>query len=99
MEDATMTITKLEWHQGHHHRPTGPIAVVRDCLDQDNGATYWASLPKGMTLSDVIDDYVNSAEYDRPCPCSVALYADMQSWEQGGQPLSRKRVVVGALDE
>jgi hypothetical protein len=46
-----------------------------------------------------VDDYVNSAEYDRPCPWSVALYADMRSWEQGGQPLSRKRVVVGALDE
>jgi hypothetical protein len=99
MEDAIMTITKLEWHQGHHHGPPGPIAVVRDCIDEDSGATYWASLPKGMTLSDVIDDYVNSAEYDRPCPCSVALYADMQSWEDGGQPFMRKRVVVGALDE
>jgi hypothetical protein len=98
MEGATMTITKLEWHQERDARPNGPIAVVHDCIDED-GATYWASLPQRMTLSDVIDDYVNSAEYNRPCPCSVALYADMRSWEQGGQPLSRKRVVVGALDE
>jgi hypothetical protein len=75
MEGATMTITKLEWHQERDARPTGPIAVVRDCIDEDSGATYWASLRKGMTLSDVIDDYVNSAEYDRPCPCSVALNA------------------------
>ena len=57
----------------------------------------WRRFERAPTSS--IDDYVNSAEYDRPCPCSVALYADMQSWEQGGQPLSRKRVVVGALDE
>ena len=35
---------------------------------QDSGATYWASLPKGMTLSDVIDDYVNSAEYGSSAP-------------------------------
>jgi hypothetical protein len=97
MEDAAMTT--LEWHQEQDARPTGPIAVVRDCLDEDSGGTYWASVPKGMTLSEVIDDYVNSAEYDRPCPCSVALYADMRSWEHGGQPFMRKRVVVGALDE
>ena len=51
-----MTITKLEWHQGHHHRPPGPIAVVRDCIDEDCGATYWASLPKDMTLNEVIDE-------------------------------------------
>jgi hypothetical protein len=68
-------------------------------LTRRDGGSRAASLPQRMTLSDVIDDYVNSAEYNRPCPCSVALYADMRSWEQGGQPLSRKRVVVGALDE
>jgi hypothetical protein len=46
MEDAIMTLTKLDWHQEQDARPTGPIAVVRDCIDEDSGATYWASLPK-----------------------------------------------------
>jgi hypothetical protein len=47
----------------------------------------------------IVDFAWDCAEYDRPCPCSVALYADIQSWEEVGQALSRKRVVVGALDE
>jgi hypothetical protein len=51
-----MTLTKLDWHQEQDARSTGPIAVVRDCIDEDSGATYWASLPKDMTLNEVIDE-------------------------------------------
>lgn len=60
----------------HNAEPGRRIVQVRDCVDEGGGETYFAYAPEGASLSDMIEDYRETASYNGDCLCSASLFAD-----------------------